>query len=213
MVLIFHTKLFDSIRHGDIKSVETFLDRNVYYSLFLTLVIMIIQNTFTIIPILLVITMNITLYGFLFGFLWSWVSSVIAATLVFFAIRYCFQDWVLRKTDPKLIMKMEQRGFMYVFQGRVFPFVPTSIINIIAGVSSIPFHSFILATMIGNFLYFFVLSLLSVGILSVNLNEYFFLIFIFLTIFIFYIFQRITKGRKQQKLLEADSLDREDIKE
>ncbi|MFC6601848.1 TVP38/TMEM64 family protein [Ectobacillus funiculus] len=116
---------------------------------------MIIQNAFTIIPLLGLITINVALFGFFNGFLWSWFTSIIAAIIIFMSVRYCFQDWVLKKINPALVTKVEQAGFMYVIQGRIFPFVPTSLVNIIAGLSSIRFTHFLLGTIIGNFVYFF----------------------------------------------------------
>ena len=190
MYIMVHTELFYFIRTGDFQSVPSFLKENLLYTLSILLLAMIIQNAFTIIPLLGLITVNVALFGFFNGFLWSWFTSIIAAIIIFMSVRYCFQDWVLKKINPALVTKVEQAGFMYVIQGRIFPFVPTSLVNIIAGLSSIRFMHFLLGTIIGNFVYFFVLSLIPFGILSVNLNKYVLGGIILLTVLVFYVYKR-----------------------
>jgi uncharacterized membrane protein YdjX (TVP38/TMEM64 family) len=171
-VLLQNNVLFEAILKGDLQKIKRFVGDNQFFILLFSTVVMIIQNTFTVIPLILVITLNITFFGFLLGFLWSWVTSILAAIVIFFLVRYLFQSWLLNKVDEKLVEKIEKKGFIYVFEARIFPFVPTSLVNILAGVSSINFTSFLLGTLIGNFIYFFVLALIPAGFLSSSVNEY-----------------------------------------
>ncbi|WP_142675791.1 TVP38/TMEM64 family protein [Bacillus taeanensis] len=133
---------------------------------------MIIQNTFTVIPLILLLTLNITLFGFFYGYMWSWFTSVAAAVIVFLIVRGLFQDVLLQKGYSGMKDKIEQNGFMYVLIGRIFPFVPTSIINIAAGLSTVRFNHFLLATAVGNLIYFFILSLIPLGFLSKKFDQY-----------------------------------------
>lgn len=125
------------LKSGDIETITSLLGENIYYTLGITLIIMIIQNSFTIIPLILVISLNIALYGFYYGFLWSWITSIISSIIVFLGIRIGFQDWLLKKIKPEIVNIGEKHGFLYVLQARVIPFIPTSIINITAGLSAI----------------------------------------------------------------------------
>lgn len=190
MYIMVHTELFYFIRTGDFQAVPSFFKENLLYTLSILLLAMIIQNAFTIIPLLALITINVALFGFFNGFLWSWFTSVIAAIIIFIGVRYCFQDWVLKKMNPALVAKIEQAGFIYVIQGRIFPFVPTSLVNIVAGLSSIRFTHFLLGTIIGNFVYFFVLSLIPFGVLSVNLNKYVLGGIVLLVLLVFYVYRK-----------------------
>lgn len=193
--LLQNTFLFEAILDGDIQKINEFIGDNHLIILLFSTFVMIIQNTFTIIPLLLVITINVTFFGFFLGFLWSWFTSILAAIVVFFLVRYLFQSFLLNKVDEKLVEKVENKGFLYVFEARIFPFVPTSLVNILAGVSSIKFSSFLLGTLLGNFIYFFILSLIPAGLLSSSVNEYM-LGAISLSIFsIFYIYRKKRASR------------------
>src|SRR4051812_21482781 len=78
--------LFTSILNGDIESIRHSLSGNLLYACILTLILMIIQNTFTIIPLIFVITINYTLFGFIYGFIWGWICSVIAAVVIYMCV-------------------------------------------------------------------------------------------------------------------------------
>lgn len=186
-------------RDGDIDSILNSLEGNIIYKLIFTFVAMIIQNSFTIIPLLLLITINISLFGFINGFLWSWFTSVIAGVVVFLAVRYRFQDKLLKKITPNVIEKVERNGFLYVFEARIIPFVPTSFVNILAGISSIKFKPFFFGTLFGNFIYFFVLSLIPLGVLSLDIDQYLLGVIVILSIVIIYLFKKFSKRSKGQK--------------
>lgn len=188
--IFFHKNqfLFQAIVSGDIQSIKDFIGKNQFSALLLSTFIMIVQNTFTIIPLLLVITINITFLGFIKGFLWSWFTSIIAAAVIFYFVRYFFQALLIEKVDKELVKKVENRGFLYVFEARIMPFVPTSLVNILSGLSSIRFTSFLFATLFGNFIYFFILALIPAGLLTSSLSEYLLgaAFLLFLTLFYFY---------------------------
>lgn len=174
------------------------LNKNLTYTLFLTLVMMTIQNTFTIIPLILLISMNIAIFGFVYGVLWSWVTSVIAATIVFLIVRYFWQDILHEKVTPKVKEKIEENGFMYIFVARTFPFVPTSMINIIAGASSIRFKHFILATTFGNLIYFIALGLIPLGIVTLEVDYTILIVLSVIIIFAYYKHKYQMKKKKSK---------------
>ncbi|MFP7296409.1 TVP38/TMEM64 family protein [Neobacillus niacini] len=159
---------------------------------------MLIQNSFTIIPLIIIITINYALFGFLNGLIWSWLTSIIAAGIWFLCSRYFFNDWVQKKTNPELLSKLEQNGLLFVFQARIIPFVPTSLINILSGLSSITFKHFIIGTIFGNLIFFFVLTLIPAGLMegSMELNILLGIALIFVGLFIFY---RLKKKQKRSK--------------
>lgn len=191
---LFHAEWFQAIRNGDISEN---IQENLWITLLITLVFMIIQNTFTIIPLILVITVNYTLFGFFNGFLWSWLSSIIGAALMFFGSRYLFQDWVLPRIKKQFVEKIERKGFLFVFQARVMPFIPTSLINILGGISSIHFNSFIMATILGNFIYFFLLILIPAGLMNSQINDFLIEAFVLLAVILFLLYK--WKKRKGEK--------------
>jgi len=195
--LILNRQIILLLIDQDVDAIQDFLDNNLLYAYLFMLVIMIIQNSFTVFPLVLVITINISLFGFANGFLWSWISSIIAAFLVFYGVRYLFQENLIDKFKPELLKKVDANGFAYVFQARVFPLVPTSLVNILAGLSTVRFWPFFFATAIGNFIYFSILSLIPAGLLSYQFNETVIWIILISAILLYYLFKLVWKRRKQ----------------
>lgn len=193
---LFNQDLINILLKGDVDKAKEFLDKNIGYALFFMGLVMLIQNSFTVFPLILVITINITLFGFINGFLWSWFTSVIASIIVFYGVRYIFQSMIIHKFNTKVIEKVDVNGFAYVFQARLFPFVPTSLVNILGGLSTLRILPFTIATTVGNFIYFFVLALIPAGILSADLDEYLILGIIFVSIAVYYVFKHIKHKRK-----------------
>ena len=197
--LIMNRQIITLLVNQDIEATQDFLDDNMLHAVVFMLVIMILQNSFTVFPLLLVISINITLFGFINGFLWSWISSVIAAIAVFYSVRYLFQERLIEKFKPELLKKIDANGFSYVFQARVFPLVPTSLVNILGGLSTVRIWPFILATTIGNFLFFFALALIPAGLLSEELDETLIWVVLIGAILAYYLFKLVRKKRKQPK--------------
>lgn len=199
IVLVIHnTETFRLLRNGDLNSIILSLKDTTFSKFFFTFIIMVIQNSFTIIPLIIIITINYALFGFLNGLIWSWLTSIIAAGIWFLGSRYFFNDWVQKKTNPELLSKMEQNGLLFVFQARIIPFVPTSLINILSGLSSIKFKHFLVGTMFGNLIFFFVLSLIPAGLMAGNMEEHI-LLGIALVLVGFVVFYRIRKKQKTRK--------------
>ncbi|WP_342600010.1 VTT domain-containing protein [Psychrobacillus sp. FSL H8-0483] len=205
LFFILNLDLIKLLLDGDVEAIRAFLDRNMGYALFFMSLVMLIQHSFTVFPLILVITINITLFGFISGFLWSWFTSIIASIIVFYGVRYVFQGMIIKKFNSKLIEKMDANGFTYVFQARLFPLVPTSLINILAGLSTIRIIPFTVATTIGNFLYFFVLALIPAGILSTELDEYVIMFIILATVLLYYFIKLLRHKRKS--VVETDHND------
>lgn len=171
-LLVIHFDLFRYLYEGDIDRAQAYLTRNWASTLLLTFLIMLIQHTFTIFPLLLVISMNVLIYGLLPGFLWSWFASLLASAIVFYAVRYLVDDLVVRKIPKSITRSIEANSFLYVFQARIIPFIPTSLVNLAAGLSHVKFMPFILATAIGNFIFFFLLALVSEGLLEATTEQF-----------------------------------------
>lgn len=162
------------------------------------LVIMILQNLFTFIPLILVISVNMSLFGFAYGYLYSWMCSVIGSTLIFLATRYWFQNLLTKNLDRKYLKKVEKNGFSFVLMGRIFPFVPTNLINLSAGISTIKTKHFIMATALGNMIYSFVLSAVARGVISAANENLFFTIIAVVVVLVIVVGYKVRKKRKQK---------------
>ncbi len=198
-LVIHNTETFRLLRNGDLDSIIMSLKDTKFSKFFFTFIIMVIQNSFTIIPLIIIITINYALFGFFNGLIWSWFTSIIAAGIWFFGSRYFFNDWVQKKTNPELLSKMEKNGLLFVFQARIIPFVPTSLINILSGLSSIKFKHFMVGTMFGNLIFFFVLSLIPAGLMEGNMEQNILLgiVLVLVGVIVFYRIRKKQKTRKQ----------------
>lgn len=150
-------------------SVDTVLEaanHNIVLILIIMLFIMLLQNLFTFIPLVLVITINISIFGFWIGYLYSCFCSVIASTLIFLSIRYLFSNVFTSSKFHKYNEKIEENGFRFVLFGRILPFLPTNLINIVSGLSSMKITHFISATTVGNMIYGLVLSTASFSVVA-----------------------------------------------
>lgn len=188
------------IRVSDL-SPETILmigRHNTFLVLLIMLLIMCLQNLFTFIPLILVITINISLFGFWEGYFYSCFCSVIGSTIIFLSIRYLFPNLFSATILQKYEEKIEKNGLLFVLSARILPFMPTNLINIVAGLSTIKISHFIYATTLGNMIYGFVLASASFSLITLSgHNNYLFLLIIvaFLIVTIF----RFIKKRKQPK--------------
>jgi uncharacterized membrane protein YdjX (TVP38/TMEM64 family) len=64
---------------------------------------MVIQNSFTIIPLIIIITINYALFGFFNGLIWSWFTSIIAAGIWFICSRFFLNDLVQKKKKKEIL--------------------------------------------------------------------------------------------------------------
>jgi uncharacterized membrane protein YdjX (TVP38/TMEM64 family) len=197
-LVIHNTELFRLLRNGELDSIIQSLKADTFSKFFFTFIIMLIQNSFTIIPLIIIITINYTLFGFFNGLIWSWITSIVAAGIWFYGSRYFFNDLVQKKTNPELLGKLEENGFLFVFQARIFPFIPTSLINILSGLSTIRFKPFIIGTMIGNLIFFFVLSLIPAGIMEGNIDQNI-ILGLTLVLIWFVVYFRLKRKQKRRK--------------
>lgn len=155
---------------------------NIPLLLLLTLLLMIVQNIFSFFPLLLLVTINISLFGLFYGYLWSLFSSVVAASFTFLIVRNGLQGFLIKKVKQNLITKIENNGFYFVFMMRIIPILPTSIINIAVGMSTVRFKGFLYGTIFGNMIYLFVLFLIPMGLMSEDSDMYLYIIVVVMLI-------------------------------
>ncbi|MGE7911878.1 TVP38/TMEM64 family protein [Lysinibacillus xylanilyticus] len=175
------------------ETIQTLAHNNILLILLIMLIIMVMQNLFTFIPLVLVIATNITLFGFWHGYLYGCFCSVIGSTLIFLSIRYLFQDAFSNSKTKKYQEKIEKNGFLFVLSGRVLPFMPTNLINIASGLSSIKTSHFVIATTVGNMIYGLVLASASFSIILATTHNRLYLLIIVLVILIAVLLYRIMK--------------------
>ncbi|TWT07271.1 TVP38/TMEM64 family protein [Planococcus sp. CPCC 101016] len=114
-------------------------------------------------PLFVFVFANATAYGLWLGFLLSWSGSVIGAYAVFLLIRKYgrarFMNFMTRHEKvQKLIHWVERNGFGPLFLLLCLPFTPSALVNLVAGLSNIRRHYYLLTVMAGKFVMVFTIS-------------------------------------------------------
>lgn len=114
-------------------------------------------------PLVIFVMANANAFGLWFGFLFSWIGASVGALLVFLLIRKYGQEKFLNilKRNPKvqkLMAWVERHGFGPLFLLLCFPFTPSAVVNIVAGLSKISIYQYMLAVFTGKMVMIFTVS-------------------------------------------------------
>jgi uncharacterized membrane protein YdjX (TVP38/TMEM64 family) len=122
-------------------------------------------------PLFLFVMANASAFGLWLGFLFSWIGASAGALLVFLFFRRFGQKRFLNflhrhERVQKLMTWVEEHGFGPIFLLLCFPFTPSAIVNIVAGLSKINIYQYMLAVLIGKFVMIFMISFIGYDIRS-----------------------------------------------
>ncbi|OZU87951.1 TVP38/TMEM64 family protein [Virgibacillus indicus] len=122
-------------------------------------------------PLVVFVFANAAAYGLLEGFLLSWSGAALGAIVVFTIIRRLGDKKILRaisknKQVTKVTNWLEKRGFGPLFLLMCFPFSPSAIINVVAGLSNVSRQQFILAVLLGKSVMIFSIAYVGSSILE-----------------------------------------------
>lgn len=114
-----------------------------------------IESIFPFLPLVAILIANVNAYGLGEGILFSWLGVVGGAVTVFSVVRRFssgLRRFVERKSprSQKLINWLERHGFMPIFLLSCFPFTPSFLVNVVSGISKVPFPTFLIATILGK---------------------------------------------------------------
>lgn len=91
------------------------------------------------------------LFGVVYGSMINLAGATIGAIAAFLIARYVAADWVQQRAGPrvqKVIRSVEQDGWQFVAFIRMVPVFPYAIANYLLGLTRIPFHHYLLATVV-----------------------------------------------------------------
>ena len=122
-------------------------------------------------PLFVFVTANATAFGLWWGFFFSWIGAVSGAFLVFLVVRKFGQGrffLFLQKHHKvqKLMEWVENHGFSPLFLMLCFPFTPSAIVNIVAGLSKVSIWQYALAVISGKMVMIFTISFVGYDIPS-----------------------------------------------
>lgn len=130
-----------------------------------------LEAVLPILPLFLFVAGNAAAYGFWFGSLLSWLGASLGALLVFLVVRKLarqrFMGVITRhKKIDKTLRWVERHGFGMVFLLLCFPFTPSALINVVAGLSNMSIRSFVLAVLLGKMVMIAIVSFIGHDVFS-----------------------------------------------
>ncbi|OKO96201.1 TVP38/TMEM64 family protein [Geobacillus proteiniphilus] len=122
-----------------------------------------LESFFPILPMFVFVMANAAAFGLWKGFLISWLGASLGSLIVFWLTRKVgqkrFFHFVRRHPKVRQFMHwIERHGFGPLFLLYCFPFTPSALVNIVAGLSRISRQQFVLAVLLGKMIMVFTIS-------------------------------------------------------
>lgn len=155
-------------------------------------------------PLIVFVLGNAAAYGLLEGFLFSWIGASSGAIVVFVVIRRLGNTKLfvkIRKNNQvkRITAWVERHGFGPLFLLLCFPFSPSAIINVVAGLSKVSTHQFILAVFLGKAVMIFSISYVGSSIMEFAKNPVRTIV-VGIGIFLFWMLGKYLEQKLQKKL-------------
>ena len=146
--------IFAMFASGDFTEVQTFVASYGAYAAVISFLLMILQSVAAPLPAFLITFANANLFGWWKGAILSWTSAMAGATLCFYISRILGRDAAERLTSRKGLEQVdkffERHGKMSILIARLLPFISFDLISYAAGLTSMGFWGFFIATGIGQ---------------------------------------------------------------
>ena len=120
----------------------------------ISFILMILQSIAAPLPAFLITFANAALFGWLKGAILSWSSAMVGAAVCFFIAKYLGRDVVEKLTSKFAIESVDsffdKYGKHTILIARLLPFMSFDLVSYAAGLTSMSFISFFVATGIGQ---------------------------------------------------------------
>lgn len=165
-----------------------------------------IESFLPFLPLFVFVFANAGAYGLLFGFLLSLVGSVAGSYSVFLIIRKYGRAKFLNvmtkhQKVEKLILWVERNGFGPLFLLLCFPFTPSALVNLVAGLSNISKHYYLLTLIAGKAVMVFMITYVGYDIRALFTNPIRTVIVV-IVIVLLYIVGKIIEKRLNKRVEE-----------
>lgn len=164
-------QILKAFASGDFTVVGEFVKSYGVYAAIVSFFLMILQSVAAPLPAFLITFANANLFGWWKGALLSWSSAMAGAMICFYIARILGRDVAERLTSRAGLQQIdeffEKHGRMSILIARLLPFISFDIVSYAAGLTSMSFKSFFIATGIGQLpatiIYSYVGSMLTGG--------------------------------------------------
>ncbi len=122
-----------------------------------------IESFLPFLPLFVFVFANAGAYGLLKGFIFSWIGTVLGSYAVFLLVRKFGQTKLMQRITnhpkvQKLIFWVERNGFGPLFLLICFPFTPSALVNLVAGLSNMRKTNYLVILMSGKLAMIFTIS-------------------------------------------------------
>lgn len=122
-----------------------------------------IESFLPFLPLFVFVFANASAFGLWYGFLLSWIGTTVGSYAVFLVIRKYGRNRFLRfltksQRVQKLIKWVDRNGFAPLFLFLCFPFTPSSLVNLVAGLSDLKKRHYFFTLLAGKFVMIFTVS-------------------------------------------------------
>lgn len=164
-------QILKAFASGDFTVVGEFVKSYGVYAAIVSFFLMILQSVAAPLPAFLITFANANLFGWWKGAILSWSSAMAGAMICFYIARILGRDVAERLTSRAGLQQIdeffEKHGRMSILIARLLPFISFDIVSYAAGLTSMSFKSFFIATGIGQLpatiIYSYVGSMLTGG--------------------------------------------------
>lgn len=147
-------KIANMFYSGDFTIVKDFVESYGAYAAAVSFILMILQSIAAPLPAFLLTVANANLFGWWQGAILSWSSAMAGAAVCFFIARILGRDIVIKLNGKKGVKQIEEfferHGKTSILVARLLPFVSFDIVSYVAGLTSMSFWGFFIATGIGQ---------------------------------------------------------------
>lgn len=141
-------------RTGNFDDMRAFIAKYGKWAMLVSALLMIFQSLAAPLPAFFITLTNANLFGWWQGCILSWVSSMIGAALCFWIARILGRDVVERICTKGALLQVEdffaKYGKRCILVARLLPFISFDIVSYAAGLTSMDFWGFFVATGIGQ---------------------------------------------------------------
>mgnify|MGYP004631249387 FL=1 len=146
--------IFKMFATGDFQVVKEFVAQYGAYAMAVSFLLMILQSVIAPLPAFLITFANANLFGWWQGAILSWSSAMAGAAVCFYIARILGRD-VVEKLTSKTGLKQiddffDKYGKHSILIARLLPFISFDIVSYAAGLTSMGFCGFFIATGIGQ---------------------------------------------------------------
>lgn len=160
-------------------------------------------------PLFAIVAGNAAAFGLWWGFLFSWIGTFLGSALVFLLFRTISKGKIkayLMKYDKveRFFHWVEKKGFTPIFILYSFPFTPSFLVNVTAGLATIPLHTFLLSLALGKGVMVFIMSFVGHDILEAFAHPWKLVTAIGIIIALWYVGKRVERHYIETRMPEGE---------